>query len=56
MVVLAARRATLLKQVAIAIVELFDHPRPEIYTLPGQAETIARYYADVAGSDENIGR
>jgi len=43
-------------QAAAAIVNLIDHPRPEIYTDPGQAETAARYYADVAAFEANMGR
>jgi len=44
------------EQTAAAIVELIDHPRPELYTGPGQAEMVARYYADVAAFEENMGR
>jgi len=44
------------EQVASAIVDLIDHPRPEIYTNPGQAEIVLRYYSDVAAFEENIGR
>ncbi len=44
------------EQAAAAIVELIDHPRPEIYTNPGQAEMVARYYTDVAAFEENLGR
>ena len=44
------------EQTAAAIVELIDHPRAEIYTNPGQAEMAARYYADVAAFEENMGR
>lgn len=44
------------EEVAAAIVQLLDHPRPEVYTNPGQAETVARYYADVGAFEENIGR
>jgi hypothetical protein len=43
------------EQAATAIVELIDHPRPELYTNPGQAEMVARYYADVAAFEENMG-
>jgi short-subunit dehydrogenase len=43
------------EQVATAIVALIDHPRAEIYTNPGQAETVARYYADVQAFEENLG-
>jgi short-subunit dehydrogenase len=44
------------EQVAAAIVDLIDHPRPEIYTDPGQAELAARYYADVAAFEATMGR
>jgi short-subunit dehydrogenase len=44
------------EQAAAAIVDLIDHPKPELYTSPGSAETIARYYADVAAFEENMGR
>ena len=44
------------EQVAAAIVDLIDHPKPEVYTIPDQGETIARYYADVEGFEQNLGR
>ena len=44
------------EQTAAAIVELIDQPRLELYTNPGQAEMVARYYADVAGFEETMGR
>jgi NADP-dependent 3-hydroxy acid dehydrogenase YdfG len=44
------------EQAAAAIVELIDHPRAEIYTNSGQTETVARYYADVAAFEANMGR
>jgi len=44
------------EQVAATIVDLIDHPRPELYTNPGQAEMVARYYADIAAFEENMGR
>ena len=44
------------EQVAAAIVDLIDHPKPELYTNPGQAETVARYYADVAAFEEGMRR
>ena len=43
------------EQAAAAIVELTDHPRPEVYTSPGQSEMVARYYADVAAFEKNLG-
>jgi NADP-dependent 3-hydroxy acid dehydrogenase YdfG len=42
-------------QSAAAIVELIDHPRAEIYTNPTQSETVARYFADVATFEKNMG-
>ena len=44
------------EQVASAIVGLIDAPRAEIYTNPGQAETVALYYADVGAFEESMGR
>jgi NADP-dependent 3-hydroxy acid dehydrogenase YdfG len=44
------------EQAAAAIVDLIDHPRAEIYTNPAQAESVARYFADVAAFEENFGR
>jgi hypothetical protein len=44
------------EQTAAAMVELIDHPRSELYTNPGQAEMVARYYADVAAFEETMGR
>jgi hypothetical protein len=42
-------------QTAAAIVDLIDPPSAEIYTNPGQSETVARYYADVSAFEENMG-
>ena len=39
-----------------AIVGLIYHPRPELYTNPGQAEMVACYYADVAAFEEGMRR
>ena len=44
------------EQAAAAIVDLIDHPRPEIYTNPAQSEMVARYYSDIAAFEENMGR
>jgi short-subunit dehydrogenase len=44
------------EQTAAAIVDLIDHPRLELYTNPGQADMVARYYADVAAFEETMGR
>ena len=43
------------EQAAAAIVELIDYPRAEIYTNPAQSEMVARYFADVAAFEENMG-
>ena len=43
------------EQAAASIVELIDYPRAEIYTNPGQSETVARYFTDVAAFEENMG-
>ena len=43
-------------QVAAAMVDLIDHPRPELYTNPGGAETVARYYADVGAFEAGMHR
>jgi short-subunit dehydrogenase len=44
------------EQVAASIVELIDHPQAEVYTDPGQLETVARYYSDVGAFEANLGR
>ncbi|MDR3577859.1 MAG: SDR family NAD(P)-dependent oxidoreductase [Anaerolineaceae bacterium] len=44
------------EQTAAAIVDLIDHPRPEIYTNPDFSDLVARYYSDVAAFEENMGR
>jgi short-subunit dehydrogenase len=44
------------EQTAAAIVALIDQPQAEIYTDPAQAETAARYYADVAAFEAGMGR
>ena len=44
------------EEVAEAIVGLIDAPRAELYTNAGQAETVARYYADVAAFEQSMGR
>ncbi len=44
------------EQTADAILDLIDHPRAELYTNPGTAEVVARYYADVGAFEENMGR
>ena len=44
------------EQTAAVIVELIDHPRPEVYTNPGFSELVARYYTDIAAFEENMGR
>lgn len=44
------------EQTAATIVDLIDHPRAEAYTNPSQSEIVARYFADVAAFEENMGR
>jgi len=44
------------EEVAVAIIDLIDHPKAEIYTNPTLAETVARYYADVGVFEENMNR
>jgi short-subunit dehydrogenase len=41
------------EEAAAAIVELIDHPRPEIYPKPSQSEIVARYYSDIAVFEEH---
>jgi hypothetical protein len=43
------------EQVAAAITALIDHPQAEVYTNPGTAETVARYYADVGAFEQAMG-
>lgn len=43
------------EEVVAAMIDLIDHPRPEIYTNPAvQAELVKRYYADVAAFEETL--
>jgi short-subunit dehydrogenase len=44
------------EQTASAIVDLIDHPRAELYTAPGQAETVLRYFTDVEAFEKSITR
>ncbi len=44
------------EEVAAAIVEVIDHPRPEVYTSPQQAAMVARYYADLEAFEAQMGR
>jgi len=44
------------EQVAAAILDLIDHPQAEMYTNPEQAETVAKYYADVNAYEAKLGR
>jgi NAD(P)-dependent dehydrogenase (short-subunit alcohol dehydrogenase family) len=44
------------EQAAAAIVALIEHPCPEVYTNPSQAETVLRYYTDVAAFEAAMGR
>jgi short-subunit dehydrogenase len=43
------------EQVAAAIMDLIDHPKAELFTNPGQAEMVARYYADVEAFEAGMG-
>lgn len=40
------------EEVAAVIVELIKNPKPEVYTNPALAETVARYYQDVGAFEE----
>jgi short-subunit dehydrogenase len=43
--------------VAAVMIDLIDHPRPEVYTNPDvQVERVKRYYEDVAAFEENMNR
>lgn len=43
------------EEVVAAMLDLIDHPRPEIYTNPSvQADLVKRYYSDVAAFEENM--
>jgi len=44
------------EEVAATIVDLIDNPRPELYTNSSQAETVVRYFTDVAAFEEGMGR
>jgi NAD(P)-dependent dehydrogenase (short-subunit alcohol dehydrogenase family) len=44
------------EQVAAAIVDLIDHPKPELYTNPGTDQMVARFYSDLEGFEANLGR
>jgi len=44
------------EQVAVAIADLVDHPRAELYTNPGQAEMVAQYFADIDAFEQNMRR
>jgi short-subunit dehydrogenase len=44
------------EEVATAIVNLIDHPAPEIYTNPAQAEIARRYYDDVGAFEAAMGQ
>jgi NADP-dependent 3-hydroxy acid dehydrogenase YdfG len=38
-------------EVAEAIADVLDNPRPDVYTRPEHAEAVARYYEDVAAAE-----
>lgn len=43
------------EEVVAAMLDLIDHPRPEIYTNPAiQVDLVKRYYADVAAFEETL--
>jgi NAD(P)-dependent dehydrogenase (short-subunit alcohol dehydrogenase family) len=42
------------EQVAAAIVDLIDHPKPELYTNPGTDQMVARFYSDLEGFEANM--
>ncbi len=42
------------EETAAAIVEVIDHPRPEVYTNPSQAAMVARFYSDLEGFEAQI--
>jgi NADP-dependent 3-hydroxy acid dehydrogenase YdfG len=42
-------------EVAAAIVGLIERPVPELYTLPGGAETMRKYYEDIAAFEAGMG-
>jgi short-subunit dehydrogenase len=44
------------EDVAAAIANLIDHPVPEIYTNPAQAEVARRYYDDVGAFEAALGQ
>ncbi len=45
------------EEVVTAIIDLIDHPRPEIYTNPEiQLEQVKQYYSDVAAFERNMRR
>jgi short-subunit dehydrogenase len=44
------------EQVASAMVDLIDHPRPELYTSSEQAEMVKRFYTDMEAFEANMRR
>jgi short-subunit dehydrogenase len=44
------------EQVASAMVDLIDHPRPELYTSSEQAEMVKRFYTDMETFEANMRR
>ena len=52
----SAASAQSAEQVAAAMQELIDHPKAEVYTNPGMAEMVARYFADIEAFEANLGR
>ncbi len=44
------------EQVVAAILEVIDHPRPEVYTDPEQAAMVARFYDNLEAFEAQMGR
>lgn len=44
------------EQVAAAIVDLIDHPHPEVYTRPEQANLVAAFYTDLEAFEREMRR
>ena len=45
------------EEVVAVMIDLIDHPRPEVYTNPSiQVERVKNYYADVGAFEESMGR
>lgn len=51
-----AARPQSAEDVAAAVANLIENPKPELYTNPASAEMVRRYYEDVAAFEENFRR